>query len=233
MLENNPVWTNFLSNYTICQSSKQIRFRIYGIISVRAVIVRLERKKLRFARNEIVLENWKVDEYKRVEETVRRRKEVERGKRERRWRRRRRTKREVSSYSLTRPLRYDNISQAPGKHCRRSPEGMLPKLAAASFVGDSSSERKRWPAGRGGQRRCSFTLSSRSPFLLLSPAPLSLSLFLFLFLSLARTLSRRKTRNTKQNRMLLGFCRAPPKPPCAVPCRPMILQASNAPRSYY
>jgi len=25
---------------------------------------------------------------------------------------------------------------------------MLPKLAAVSFVGDSSSERKRWPAGR-------------------------------------------------------------------------------------
>lgn len=36
--------------------------------------------------------------------------------------------------------------------------------------------------------------------------------------SLARMLSRRKTRNTKQNRMLLGFCRAPLKPPCAVPC---------------
>ena len=90
-----------------------------------------------------------------------------------------------------------------------------------------------------GQERCSFTLSSRSlllspPFLPPSPSlflSLSLSLSLSLFLSRA---SRHKTKNTKQNRMLLGFCRAPLKPPCAVPCGgPMILQASEVLRGYY
>lgn len=41
------------------------------------------------------------------------------------------------------PLRYDNISGPRRKHWPRSPEGMLRKLAAASFVGDSSSERRK------------------------------------------------------------------------------------------
>lgn len=43
----------------------------------------------------------------------------------------------------TQPLRYDNISGPRRKHRRRSPGGMLRKLAAASFVGDSSSERRK------------------------------------------------------------------------------------------
>lgn len=142
---------------------------------------------------------------------------------------RRRTKREVSC-SLTRPLRYDNISRAPGKHCQRSPEGMLPKLAAVSFVGDSSSVRKRRSRGEGGVQRRMLHLSFSfflfpllppipSPFLSFSPSPS------FSHMSLVLARSRHKTRNTKQNRMLLGFCRAPPgkAPGVPLPRRPMIL----------
>lgn len=141
---------------------------------------------------------------------------------------RRRTKREVSC-SLTRPLRYDNISRAPGKHCQRSPEGMLPKLAAVSFVGDSSSVRKRRPRGEGGPEKDAASLffflpfpspaPIPPPFLSFSPSPS------FSHVSLVLARSRHKTRNTKQNRMLLGFCRAPPgkAPGVPLPRCPMIL----------
>lgn len=133
------------------------------------------------------------------EEDKEREKEKE-GAREKRDRRdakkrkmRRRTKREVSC-SLTRPLRYDNISRAPGKHCQRSPEGMLPKLAAVSFVGDSSSVRKRRSRGGGRSREgCCISLFLSS-FSLSCPDPSPISLFLsFSFVlshvSCARTLS--------------------------------------------
>lgn len=124
--------------------------------------------------------------------------------------------------ALAASLRYDNISLAPGKHCRRSPEGTLPKLAAASFVGDSSTERKRWPGTGGRSRKVPLLFFS----LVSSP-------------SLAR--SPRETRNTKQNRMLLGFCRAPLKPPyiyLAVPCRAVPSDDTSRlptyiPRGYY
>lgn len=123
-------------------------------------------------------------------------------KRKMRWR----TEREVSC-SLTRPLRYDNISRAPGKHCQRSPEGTLPKLAAVSFVGDSSSERKR---RRGGGRSpvsregycilSSFSSFSFSYSLHLSHFSLSLSLSF----SHTRPFSRSRARALDIKREILN-----------------------------
>lgn len=92
-------------------------------------------------------------------------------------------------------------------------------------------ERKEKTVERGGgvQRRMlhlsfSFFLFPLlppipSPFLSFSPSPS------FSHMSLVLARSRHKTRNTKQNRMLLGFCRAPPgkAPGVPLPRRPMIL----------
>jgi len=69
------------------------------------------------------------------------------------------------------------------------PKAMLPKLAAVSFVGDSSSERKRWPAGRRVREDAASLFLLDLPSSILFPRPL-------LSFSLARSLDvKRETLN--------------------------------------
>lgn len=126
--------------------------------------------------NETILEDRKVNDGKGGEiKKERERKKIGKEKRT--------TKREVSCSPNPSSLRYDNISQAPGKHWRRSPEGMLPKLARRPPLSEILRARGRCAGERKGQRRCGFSLSSFRSF--------------DLSFSLSLTCSRRKTRNTK------------------------------------
>lgn len=115
--------------------------------------------------NETILEDRKVNDGQRRRNKGREEERKKIGKEKRT------TKREISCSPNPSSLRYDNISQAPGKHWRRSPEGMLlPKLARRPPLSEILRARGRCAGERKGQKRCGFSLSSfRSYVLSLSP----------------------------------------------------------------
>lgn len=103
-----------------------------------------------------------------------------------------RRKKEVSC-SLTRPLRYDNISRAPRETSPKESRRHATRARGGFLCRRFFEREEELTGGEKGSEEGAACL------------------FLPLALSFSRVLER-KTRNTKQNRMLLGFCRAPPKP---------------------